>query len=77
MANVTVTVSGELKQDMDSFEDINWSAVARKAFAEKIGLLKKMDTLLKHSELTERDAVALGRKVNKAMWEKHYKQAVK
>ncbi len=77
MTNVTVTVPNELKKDMDSFDEINWSAVARKAFAGKVKLLKEMDDLLKHSELTEEDSVKLGRKVNKALWEKHYKKLVK
>ena len=76
MANVTVVVPNELKTDMDSFEEINWSAVARKAFADKVNLLRKMDGLLKHSELTEEDAVKLGRKIKKGMWEKHYKKQV-
>ena len=74
MANVTVAVPNELKQDMDLFEEINWSAVARKAFEEKIKLMRKMDSLLKNSELTEEDTVKLGKKVNQAMWDKHYKK---
>jgi len=39
--------------------------------------MKKMDSLLKNSELTEEDTVKLGKKVNQAMWEKHYKKTVK
>ncbi len=77
MTNVTVVVPSELKTDMDSFEEINWSAVARKAFAEKVRLLRKMGSLLENSELTEEDAVKLGRKIKKGMWEKHYKKPVK
>ena len=72
MPNVTVTVPKELKKDMETLEEVNWSAVARKAFAEKIALLRKMDKLLENSALTEEDAVKIGRKVNAAMWKKHY-----
>jgi len=72
MPNVTVTVPKELKKDMEILEEVNWSAVARKAFLEKISLLRKMDKLLKNSSLTEEDAVKIGRKVNTATWKKHY-----
>lgn len=80
MATVTVTVPEEIKKEMDKQEDVNWSAVARKAFQEKlskVALLEKMDKLLEKSTLTEKDAVELGRKVNKSMWENHYKHLVK
>lgn len=77
MANVTVNVPNDLKQDMNALDEINWSAVARKAFDDKVKLMKKMNELLKNSKLTEEDAVKLGRKVNKGMLEKHYKKMVK
>ncbi|MCR4368754.1 MAG: hypothetical protein NUV67_02495 [archaeon] len=72
MPNVTVTVPKELKKEMEILEEVNWSAVARKAFAEKIALLRKMDKFLETSTLTEEDAVKIGKKVNEAMWKKHY-----
>ncbi len=77
MANVTVVVPDKLKEDMVSFEEINWSAVARKAFDDKVKFLKKMDSLLKNSELTEEDAVRLGKEIKKELWENHYKKLVK
>ena len=36
MVNVTLSIPNELKQKMDSLAEINWSAVAREAFDEKI-----------------------------------------
>jgi hypothetical protein len=36
MANVTVTVSEELKREMKKQKGTNWSSVARKAFEEAI-----------------------------------------
>ena len=35
MVSITLAVSKELKKEMDEFEIINWSAVAREAIKEK------------------------------------------
>lgn len=40
---------------------------------EKLKFLKKANELLKNSELTEADTIEIGRKVNKDVWEKYYK----
>lgn len=75
MANVTITVPRDLKRQMEEFNEINWSAVARSAFAEKISKLLLLEKIASKSRLTEKQAVELGRKINKAIWEKHYKKS--
>lgn len=64
MVSVTLSVPEELKQKMDEFPEINWSEVARGAIREKV---KKME-FLKHfsseSDLTEKDAIRMGREVS-------------
>lgn len=67
MVSVTLSVPEELKKDMDSFTDVNWSAVAREAIKNKLLLLKKFREFTKDSKLTEADALELGKKVNKAV----------
>ena len=67
MVSVTLAVPSELKQDMDAFPDINWSAVAREAIKKKILLLKKFREFTKDSDMTEEDALRLGEKVNKSL----------
>lgn len=65
MVNITLSVPQELKQKMDLFAEINWSAVAREAFDEKIrdlGFIKKFKA---KSTFTEEDAIRLGRELNK------------
>jgi len=42
-------------------------AVMQQGTHEKLLLLKKMDTLLSKSKLTEKDALDLGKKVNHAI----------
>lgn len=36
MATMTIRIPDTVKQTMDSYEEINWSAVARKSLLEKI-----------------------------------------
>jgi len=52
MVSVTLSVPEELKKDMDSFVDVNWSAVARKAFEEKVDQIEFLKAMAKKSRLT-------------------------
>jgi hypothetical protein len=74
MSNITVSVPDELKQEMESFRIINWSEVARESFVKKIQQLKILESFTKESELTQADALRLGRQVNEAL-AKRYKGA--
>ncbi len=71
MVSVTLSVSEELKREMDVFHEINWSAVAREAIKNRILMLKKFKEFTKKSTLTEEDALRLGKEVNKNL-SKHY-----
>ncbi|MFH0837324.1 MAG: hypothetical protein V1870_04295 [Candidatus Aenigmatarchaeota archaeon] len=73
MVSMTLAVPEELKREMDKHPEMNWSAVAREAIKQKIVLLNRMDFMLKTSRLTEKDAIELGRKVNKAV-SKRYRE---
>jgi hypothetical protein len=54
MVSITLSVPEELKTEMDSHPEMNWSEIARQAIREKILILKKMDLLLSKSKLTEK-----------------------
>lgn len=71
MVSITLSVPEEIKKEMDSFADVNWSAVAREAIKNKLLLLKKFREFTKNSKLTEEDAILLGKKVNKAVATRH------
>jgi hypothetical protein len=75
MVNLTLTVPKELKDCMDEFPEINWSAVARQAFKDKIEDLRFLNTFKSKSKLTEEDAIELGRKVNKALAKRYSRGA--
>jgi hypothetical protein len=71
MVNMTLAVPKELKEEMDDFPEINWSEVARIAFRRKIEALRIVKEFSSDSEFTEKDAIELGRKVNKALHKRY------
>ena len=70
MVNLTLSIPNELKDKMDSFKEINWSAVAREAFDEKIKELEFIKKMKSKSSLTEEDAIKFGREINKRLLER-------
>jgi len=64
MANVSISVSDELKEKMARFPSINWSVVGREAIAQKIKDLEFLLEFKSNSTLTEEDALRLGAEVN-------------
>ena len=73
MVSITLSVPEELKNDMDKFQEINWSAVAREAIKKKINLLEQFKEFTKDSILTEEEAIKLGREVSLKALKKHKK----
>lgn len=67
MVNITLSVPAELKREMEKHREINWSEVARQAIAEKTKQMALLKLISSRSRLTEKDAVDLGRKINKAV----------
>ena len=67
MVSVTLSVPEDMKTEMDLFPEMNWSSVAREAIRQKIVMLKKFKEFTKDSEFTEKDALELGKKVNKGL----------
>ena len=65
MVNVTLSIPSDLKHRMDSFAEINWSAVAREAFDDKIKDLEFIKQFKAKSTFTEEDAIKLGKELNK------------
>jgi len=64
MPNMTLSLSKELKDMMDKYPEINWSEVARQSFREKLTDLEFLEEFKSRRELTEEEAIELGKKVN-------------
>jgi len=71
---MTLAIPIELKRQMDEFPEINWSETARIAFREKVEDLRFLTEFKSKSDMTEEDALELGRKVNKAL-QKRYEES--
>ena len=73
MTTMTLAIPNELKHKMETFSEMNWSEVARKAFRQKIRDLEFLREFTKDSTLTAEDALRLGRELNKSL-AKRYKK---
>ena len=71
MVSITLAVPADIKDAMDSFPEINWSAVAREAITRKIEMMRKFQEFTKESEITEAEAMQLGRQVSTKVMKKH------
>ena len=71
MVSITLSIPQEMKQEMDIFHDINWSAVAREAIKRKLLMLEKFKEFTKDSTLSEEEALELGRQVSEKAMKKH------
>ncbi len=75
MATLTLAVPDEMKREMESFPEMNWSEVARQAFKQKIEDMEFLRKFKEKSKLTEPDAMRLGKEVSRAVSNKLRKMA--
>ena len=73
MVTMTLAIPEELKNKMDTFPEMNWSAVARQAIQERIEMLEKFREFSKNSTMTEADALRMGAEVNKRVAKRYTK----
>jgi hypothetical protein len=72
MPNLTLSIPNELKNKLERFPEINWSEVARQAFAEKLSILEKMQELFSKSRLREKETTLIGRQAKQNAWKHHH-----
>ena len=65
MTNMTLAIPDDLMEVIRKHKEIKWSEVARQALTDKANELKLMDQILYRSTLTERDAIEIGKIINK------------
>ncbi len=70
MPTITLSVPEDLKREMDESREINWSEVARAAIKTKVSQLRILKAISAKSKLTEKDALEIGRKINKSLHER-------
>jgi predicted translin family RNA/ssDNA-binding protein len=74
MPTLTLAISKELKSKMDAFPEMNWSEIARKAISEKILEYMLFTSIVKKSKLSQKDALAIGSKVNDSLYQAYKKK---
>ncbi len=67
MPSLTLSIPKDLKQEMDEHPIINWSEVARGAIRDRLTSLKILNSIAAKSKLTQKDALEIGRKINRSM----------
>lgn len=67
MATVSVSIPDTLKSKMGAHDDINWSAVARKAFEARLDQAELLHQIANKSKLSAKDAKQLGDAINRAV----------
>ena len=71
MTNMTLAIPEELNKIMKKHKEIKWSEVARQAMWLQAKKLELMDNLIRKSELTDKDAIAIGNKIKHGIAKKH------
>jgi hypothetical protein len=74
MANITLSIPQELKEEMEKFPEINWSEVARDSIKKKIAQLNFLKGFKMNSEITPRDALKLGKEVSELLVERYKRE---
>jgi len=57
----------DLKKEMEKSREINWSEVAREAIRKKVVQLKILNAISSKSNMTEKDADELTKKINESL----------
>ncbi len=76
MAEIVVEIPEDLKKVIKKHKVVNWSSIAGEAIRKAAAELELLNAIASESKLTEEDAVKLGRKLKKGMWERAYKKLV-
>jgi len=71
MTNMTLAIPEDLHKIIKKHKEIKWTEIARKAMWAQARKLELMDNLLSKSELTEKDALEIGRKIKREIAKKH------
>ena len=71
MTNMTLAIPEELHKIMKKHKEIKWTEIARQAMWEQARKLELLDSILSKSELTEKDALELGKKIKHQIAAKH------
>jgi len=64
MTNITLSIPDELKKRLQKHDEVNWSAVIRRALQEYLRKLQIVEEIASKSKFTEADAEEIADKIN-------------
>ena len=67
MGTISVSVNDKMRERISKLDEINWSAVARKAFEDKLKEIDILKKIASKSKLTQKDANEISNQINKSM----------
>lgn len=76
MAELKIAIPEELKRKMEKFK-VDWSSVTRELLKKEVDELSELEAIVSKSKLTEQDAVALSRKINKSLAKRFRESAMR
>jgi len=71
MATISVSVPDDLKDKILRNNEVNWSAIARSAFEQKVKEVEFLKKLARKSKLTVKDANELSKTINAGMTKRY------
>ena len=74
MPTLTLAIPEDLKKEMDSLPEMNWSEIARKAISERAAEFALFKSIVAKSKLSEKDALEIGHKVNEGLYKAYKKK---
>ncbi|MBI4895871.1 MAG: hypothetical protein HY831_05250 [Candidatus Aenigmarchaeota archaeon] len=71
MANMTLTIPDDLREELQKHKTVNWSAVAREAMQEQLRKIHIANAIARKSKLTKKDIEELDKMVKKGIAKEH------
>ena len=71
MVNITLAIPEELKKALQKHDEVNWSAVIRRALLEHLEKIRIVEEIAAKSTLTEKDAEEIGNKIKHEIAKRH------
>jgi len=71
MATIPLFIPDDLMKEMDVSKEINWSEVARDAIRIKINQLRMLRAITSRSQLSQEDALELGKQINEFLHQRY------
>ena len=67
MTNITLAISDELKKELQKHDEVNWSAVIRKALMEHLRKISIAESIASKSKLTMADVAEIAHRIDSSV----------